>query len=512
MKNGEKIAFIIGGIVIFIGLVIFLILKFKKNTEDFANIPKVIYKIFINDSGEINLNREKKIIQRAHQSWNVLNPEYEIKYFNKEDCRRFLKENFKDTDYLQTFDSLKPYAFKCDFFRYCLLYKKGGWYSDWKQECLIYNLLKILDNRKKENIVVFNDLDGNKNQEEDDYIQNNFMGVIPNSTFLKEVINEIINNVKYAVINEKCPLYSTGPALLKLMSDKSKIDLKTMGDFKSNYLLYRNKKIIKHKSDEDLSQDWGKGGNNYYQLWKTKNIYEPFRIKSHIPKIIYKTGPQSEQNLDPEINKLFSNTLIENPEFQIKYFDDVMCYNFIRDNFEEDVLNAYETIIPTAYKADLFRYCVLYINGGIYSDLTQQFLENIDDIINFEKDTLVLTEDFVHTPYKMPGIQISFMATIPKQELYRQCINQIVDNVKKGYIGETPLDVTGPYLCKKILDKTDTNYKIKLYQSDGYLVDEFKNRIVSTKLKNHNKILYSKKNKHYVNYWRKGKIYKKNID
>ena len=51
-----------------------------------------------------------------------------------------------------------------------------------------------------------------------------------------------------------------------------------------------------------------------------------------------------------------------------------MCREFIKVNFNPLVLKAYDTLIPTAYKADLFRLCVLYINGGIYGDLTQEFL------------------------------------------------------------------------------------------------------------------------------------------
>lgn len=46
----------------------------------------------------------------------------------------------------------------------------------------------------------------------------------------------------------------------------------------------------------------------------------------------------------------------------------------LRAHFSEDVLIAYDAIQPHAYKADIGRYAVLYAYGGIYADLSVQFL------------------------------------------------------------------------------------------------------------------------------------------
>ena len=45
-----------------------------------------------------------------------------------------------------------------------------------------------------------------------------------------------------------------------------------------------------------------------------------------------------------------------NPKFNYFLFDDNDCREFIRLNFRPDVLNAYDRLIPGAYKADLWRY------------------------------------------------------------------------------------------------------------------------------------------------------------
>ena len=49
-------------------------------------------------------------------------------------------------------------------------------------------------------------------------------------------------------------------------------------------------------------------------------------------------------------------------------FHDAECRDFIAREYPPDVLMAYDCLIPTAFKADLWRYCVLYKYGGVYLD------------------------------------------------------------------------------------------------------------------------------------------------
>ena len=50
-------------------------------------------------------------------------------------------------------------------------------------------------------------------------------------------------------------------------------------------------------------------------------------------------------------------------------FNDADCREFIAREYPPDVLMAYDLLIPTAFKADLWRYCVLYKYGGVYLDV-----------------------------------------------------------------------------------------------------------------------------------------------
>ena len=59
----------------------------------------------------------------------------------------------------------------------------------------------------------------------------------------------------------------------------------------------------------------------------------------------------------------YDKLVLQNPELNFNLYDEDSCRQFIQDNFDLDVLNAYNSLIPSSYKSNLWRFCVLYING-----------------------------------------------------------------------------------------------------------------------------------------------------
>jgi len=112
-------------IFLFILLIIIMLLLFIK-LDKFENlnnkIPKVIY-----------LSHKNKIPDYVINNWSKLNPEYKIIFYNDENCREFIKNNFPSS-YLNYFDRLSSFKgsgpIKCDFWRCLILYKYGGVYAD----------------------------------------------------------------------------------------------------------------------------------------------------------------------------------------------------------------------------------------------------------------------------------------------------------------------------------------------------------------------------------------------
>jgi len=169
-----------------------------------------------------------------------------------------------------------------------------------------------------------------------------------------------------------------------------------------------------------------------------------------IPLHIYQTWETKE--LDKDMRDCVNKVKLLNPEFEHHLYDDIECAVFIKDNFDKDVYDAYMSLIPGAYKADLWRYCILYKKGGIYLDIKYynvagfNFIKLTDDEY-FCKDIEV----------NGGGVYNAIMICKPNNKKLLNCINNIVLNVKNKYYGEGSLYPTGPMLLKKEF----TNYEIK---------------------------------------------------
>lgn len=87
-----------------------------------------LHQIFIAASGEIP-KAFPPIVQENIDSLRRLHPEARYKMWSESELRAFIEKHF-DPQVTKAFDALKPFAYKADLARYCLLYEKGGLYSD----------------------------------------------------------------------------------------------------------------------------------------------------------------------------------------------------------------------------------------------------------------------------------------------------------------------------------------------------------------------------------------------
>lgn len=263
--------------------------------------------------------------------------------------------------------------------------------------------------------------------------------------------------------------------------------------------------------------------NKILKRKKTQN--KPKLLRNKIPNILFKTGPFSINEIPLEIKKsIYKSAKLLN--CTIVYFNDQQCRNFIKYNFSNKILEAYDLLIPKAFKSDLWRYCVLYHYGGIYGDLSQIILQKIDNAIY--KYDLVFVKDRPNCQLNT-NIQISFMASKPKNKFLKFVINQITLKILKKDKGQCRFDITGPVAFGKLfclffqvnkidpganiyLGLDDKKYLINIpFQEIGSFISSISNRnnhIIKTKTKNHFKLLYKNYKQHYRYQWEQDVIFK----
>ena len=226
--------------------------------------------------------------------------------------------------------------------------------------------------------------------------------------------------------------------------------------------------------------------------------------KQIIPANIFQTW--HTKLLPPKM--LFSISYIKklNPNFKYYLFDDNDCREFIKTHFDSDVLNAFDTLIPGAYKADLWRYCVLYIHGGIYLDI------KYIPVNGYKFYNLLFKE---HLVYDINNINIynALMVCKAGNPFLLDAIHTIVQNVKNKYYGSSALCPTGPIMLGNLIIKRNSRVNIDLthFIDGGYII--YKNRfIISTtynEYENERKDTYVKINtQRYDKLWSSRKIYK----
>ena len=172
-------------------------------------------------------------------------------------------------------------------------------------------------------------------------------------------------------------------------------------------------------------------------------------ISSIIPLNIFQTWYTLD--LPAKMKENVDRLKQENPEFTFYLYDDRMCRDFIQTHFDEDIVWAFDKLKPGAYKADLWRYCVLYIHGGVYLDIKMKSINKFK-LIRLTEREYFPQDRFCDNTY---GIWQGLLVCLPKNEVLRQSIKLVCQNVKNNLYGVSALAITGPHMICKFIDIAD---------------------------------------------------------
>tara|TARA_B100001094_G_scaffold40992_1_gene35646 strand:+ start:585 stop:1394 length:810 start_codon:yes stop_codon:yes gene_type:complete len=210
--------------------------------------------------------------------------------------------------------------------------------------------------------------------------------------------------------------------------------------------------------------------------------YNYYKVQNLIPKIIHQTFPTKNinSNIQNNINKLKEL----NPGYEYHLYDDNDIINFIKENYDDNILNTYNSINPEygACRADYFRYLLMYEKGGIYLDIKSSCEKPFDSIIKPE-DEYILTHWGNHeenmndiiTPHNellnnKYGEYCNWNIIIKKKHpLMKEIIDQVTNNInnysieKYGVGKYGVLLLTGPIIYTQTI--LNNNYKLNIYNN-----------------------------------------------
>ena len=105
---------------------------------------------------------------------------------------------------------------------------------------------------------------------------------------------------------------------------------------------------------------------------------------THIPKVIYQT-----YNLPDAVPPKVARNLAQYaPDYRRYLFNDDDCIAFLTRHYHADVVKTFH-LLRGAHKADLFRYALLYLKGGVYLDIKTELVRPLSAVFNHTADRRV---------------------------------------------------------------------------------------------------------------------------
>lgn len=187
----------------------------------------------------------------------------------------------------------------------------------------------------------------------------------------------------------------------------------------------------------------------------------PITYTYNIPNIIFRTTNNftvSKYMFD----SCHKKWLELNPYYTMVWYTNKNCDEFMNKYYQGSVYDTYKILKPGAYKADLWRLCILYKFGGIYIDAYTEPFVSIQEMLRgcynkYGKQFISVLD----SKQSGGGIHNGFIVSERKHPFLKQAIDDIIQNVKNRYYGNSSLSITGPIaLSKSIYTLAKKHHKI----------------------------------------------------
>jgi mannosyltransferase OCH1-like enzyme len=272
------------------------------------------------------------------------------------------------------------------------------------------------------------------------------MELLINSFIDKRNFNFINNNYELLNINDDYNLN-----IYYLNDYKCKIILRKFNNYNIGWEKEIQIKLFEINNQNNENNENNENNHEIISIGSCKKNYKLINLKTKvkliikknkilkIPKIIYQTYKNNNYHNYSHFNSVQS--LIDfNPDYQYYFYNDIECREFIQKHYNENILNTYDLLYPVAYKADLFRYLIIYKYGGIYIDNKYLVRKSFDSIINENDQNLYCLDT------KSDLLFNSLLISCPENINFKYIINNIVNNINNNFYGLCPLHPTGPRL------------------------------------------------------------------
>jgi len=173
--------------------------------------------------------------------------------------------------------------------------------------------------------------------------------------------------------------------------------------------------------------NYGCGPNGGHMQDTLNRKYISFNYITKFPKVIYFCNKTIGKNDLEATNKW----KILNPEYEIKLYDDIMCKSFLLENFGQLHSDIYDFLKDGPIKAGFWRVCVLYVYGGVYSDIDNKPVVAFDQFVENDIDLLVCSS-YANIPPLSFNFNPNLICCSKGNSILKTAIDWYLDKYNKG--------------------------------------------------------------------------------
>jgi|688.fasta_scaffold07723_8 mannosyltransferase OCH1-like enzyme len=417
-------------------------------------IPRIVHRVVLNDE-----MYNVPLLKLPHfASWQHI------------DYTRFQQHEFVENtfgkewpDILHAYHLCRLTEMQLCIFKYLVIYHYGGLYVD-------ANALssKSCDNMLSSDKAFVSpctpplhvDLYGEMTQRQGEY-QSWWVMAPPKSDFLWQVVWQVVRNIFW--------LHTKGQHKSKFTQLSQSVADSTSGSVCYTYVACKFKHLVNVCTNDFLSLRHNKTTYTVPRFVGSPSPHLgdlPVRlvyVQDHmpttklltmhkIPAIIHQT--HTSRWVTPAMARAMQSLRDHAPNCEYRFYDDSERRALIQ-NCYPSALDAYDSLIPGAFRADLFRAIAVYSHGGIYFDSGTVPMPNINlfkDVVR-EDDTFVIPIDAPPSG----GLYNAFFASTKRNSHMKTIITHIVHNIRtKQMFADNwlcgSLQITGPLAYRDALE------------------------------------------------------------
>lgn len=217
-------------------------------------------------------------------------------------------------------------------------------------------------------------------------------------------------------------------------------------------------------------------------------VYAHNKRSKKIPRVVHQIYTQGADAIPECVREVMKRNRVSNPEYKFRLYDIKDIERYIRKHTTPDVYHAFRLLNPKCHAcvADLFRYIVVYREGGVYLDIKSEIRTPLRKWVknkihlstwpwyshshleqHYPKDFAFLTNN--------RELNQSVLMYPPKHPVLKDVIIEVVKRIQEAHNDPTKrqsvLRITGPHVYTEVVAKHVEDVDIQVHQHNDHMFD-----------------------------------------